>query len=228
MIFLNMRSRERAIWAFLLGACLTALGFFFARASAAPLPETQAAFDAQQAKKQAMLQASERLRAQDWSGAEEHFNKAVGYDPNDWATWDGRAMARMGTGNFSAALDDFSRALDLNNTTANLHDHHGVALAKLCRYQEAVSDFSRAIAMSPEVGGFHFHRAQALEHCGDLQAAQADYENAPEDSPQRFHAPVGDSAHERAPCARSRPLLLTDERSRRESGKGNDRRAPCS
>lgn len=173
-----MGSRERIVWAFLLGACLTALGFLIARSATPQSPKAQSAAISETAKEHAMLQGSERLRAQDWNGAEEFYSQAVECDPKDWATWDGRALARMGIGKFSAALDDFGRAIVLNNTTASLHDHHGVALAKLCRFQEAVSDFNRAIAMSPGVGGYHFHRAQALEHCGDLSAAQSDYEKA--------------------------------------------------
>lgn len=173
-----MGSRERTIWAFLLGACLTALGFLVPTAVTPHSPQAQVPASSGQSKAHAMLQGSERLRAQDWSGAEEFYSKAVESDPQDWATWDGRALARMGIGNFSGALDDFSHAIVLNNSTATLHDHHGVALAKLCRFQEAVSDFSRAIDMSPGVGGYHFHRAQALEHCGDLTAALSDYEKA--------------------------------------------------
>jgi len=178
MIFLNMGSRERTIWAFLLGACLTALGFLVVRGATPPSSEVQRADIPKKAKEHAMLQGSERLRAQDWNGAEEFYSRAVECDPEDWATWDGRALARMGIGNFSGALDDFDRAIVLNHSTATLHDHHGVALAKLCRYQEAISDFSRAITISPGVGGYHFHRAQAREHCGDLSAAQSDYEKA--------------------------------------------------
>jgi len=173
-----MGSRERTCWAFLLGACLTALGFLVATAATPRSPQVQAPPTSGQEKEHAMLQGSARLRAQDWNSAEEFYSKAVEMDPNDWTTWDGRALARMGIGNFSGALDDFSRAIVLNDTTATLHDHHGVALAKLCRFQEAVSDFSRAIAMSPGVGGYHLHRAQALEHCGDLTPAQSDYEKA--------------------------------------------------
>lgn len=177
---MNMGSRERTFWAFLLGVSLTAVTFLLARGSTPRSQEIQEPSNKRRDKEQAMLQASERLRAQDWKGAEDLYAKAVQHDPEDWTTWDGRALARMGIGNFAGALEDFSQAISLNNTTANLHDHHGVAMAKLCRFQEAVADFSRALDLSPGVGGYHFHRAQALEHCGDLGAARSDYQKAVE------------------------------------------------
>jgi len=77
MLFLNMGSRERTIWAFLLGACLTALCFLAAKAAISQPPQSQAPSISDKGKEHAMLQGSARLRAQDWPGAEVFYSKAV-------------------------------------------------------------------------------------------------------------------------------------------------------
>lgn len=163
-----MRLHERLLWAF--GAALLLVALVLALGHHDKIPEQRSS------KQEYLNAAAARMTVQDFAGAVRYFDAAIEMDPEDWALWNGRGMARRGTLDYQGALQDFDKAIALNPSVGRLHNNRGVVRAEAGNYQEAVLDFNRAVDFEPSQASARVNRAQVRARVGDWEGAIGDYE----------------------------------------------------
>ena len=134
------------------------------------------------------------------------FTTAIEQNPEDIASWLGRAAsyyeqgyfqqaledydhviglvnklkanALMGSGDLQGALDVFSQAIALNPSDALSYLSRGIALSSMGNNQQAVEDFNAALGLNPNDAAAYHNRGIAFAALGDYAQAIADYDAA--------------------------------------------------
>ena len=96
----------------------------------------------------------------DWAGAEAAFGRVLDLEPDRWAAWMYRGMARRERGAVEEAVGDFNRAVELAPKDARGWSARGDARARLDRGKEAAADFARAVELA--ASNVNSQRALAL------------------------------------------------------------------
>jgi tetratricopeptide (TPR) repeat protein len=136
----------------------------------------------------------ENLKAKNFQGSVEGFEKAVALDPKQVVIWANMAEAYMGlagtkTGAEQEAastkgLESYAKALELKNDDAGMHNNYALALAKVKKFDEARAELDKAAALDPANGGRYYYNLGAiLTNIGQLEAAGSAFKKAVELDP---------------------------------------------
>lgn len=78
----------------------------------------------------------------------QYFEKALGFDPNDYNTVFLRGLAFLRAGEYQKALDDFNRGIEINDNVG-IHALRGFAYCGLGSVPQAIEDFEKYLAVFP-------------------------------------------------------------------------------
>lgn len=93
---------------------------------------------------------NERLKAGDYTGAEQLYSEAIALDPNNAVFFSNRCAARQYLNRHEDALQDARESGRLNPSFAKAFMRAGHSLVALGRPQEAIEEFERALALNAD------------------------------------------------------------------------------
>ena len=127
-----------------------------------------------QTEKQLFNRGIDKLKAEDYLGAEEDFAMVLQLNPRNDVAYFNRGFARLQIDKFWDALMDFSLALDINPANPEAYYNRGMAKLGLEMYLEAMIDFNTAIKGQARVERYHHARAKAKSGLEDFRGAIQD------------------------------------------------------
>jgi Tfp pilus assembly protein PilF/arylsulfatase A-like enzyme len=110
--------------------------------------------------------------------AEEHFRRALGYEPNFADARNSLGLLFQKRGRADEALEEFKRVVAVDPDYAEAHNNIGIILKDRGRKDEAVAAFRRAIQADPDFSGSYSNLALVLEDSGQFKEAEAQFRNA--------------------------------------------------
>ena len=120
--------------------------------------------------------------------AEQHFERALGYEPEFADARNSLGILYQKQGRDDEALEQFRRVVAVDHDYAEAHNNIGVILKRRGRINESIEAFRRAVAADPEFSGSYSNLALVLQDRGDLKGAEEQYRSAIRRDPR--NAPV--------------------------------------
>ena len=131
----------------------------------------------------------ERARQGDYRGAMEHYDRAIGVDPDNADAYVGRGFARLALGDTPGGEADlqqgsrlrilgWSAAIARNPSDVQARLSRGLARAELGEYRAAIEDYDGVLRVQPANVDAYYLRGNARERLGDRPGAIGDYDAA--------------------------------------------------
>ena len=114
----------------------------------------------------------------DFEGAIEAYDKAIRLDPDESASYNNRAKAKIHLGQYKEALADCDKAIRLDPSEATAYNTRGTVKIHLGQYKEALADCDKAILLRSDYAEAYSTRGNAKLQLGQYKEALADYDEA--------------------------------------------------
>ena len=108
----------------------------------------------------------------------EHFDRAVGYNPQDGAAFNDRALCMVELGIIDEAFYYFNKGIEVEPDYATVYHNKGWLLNKIGKHRQAIEYFRKALELQPGRAVTYENLADALANCSDYQAALDSYKKA--------------------------------------------------
>ena len=136
----------------------------------------------------------EALKAKNFAGAVEAFDKAAVMDPKQVVIWANKAEAHVGlagtktgdeqTAELGKGMEAYAKALELKPDDAGMHNNFALALAKSKKYPEAQAELDKAAQLDPpNAGRYYYNLGAILTNVNQLESAGIAFKKAIEADP---------------------------------------------
>jgi len=136
----------------------------------------------------------EALKAKNFAGAIEAFDKAAVMDPKQVVIWANKAEAHIGfagtktgeeqTAEIAKGLEAYNKALELKADDPSMRNNYALALAKAKKYPEAQSELDKAAQLDPpNAGKYYYNLGAILTNVNQLEPAGIAFKKAIEADP---------------------------------------------
>ena len=122
-----------------------------------------------------------------------HFNIALGLEPEYWQAHLNRGSAMAALGQLEPAAQEFRETLRIRPGSAKAHNSLGNVLGRLGRTQEAIEHYGTALRIDPRHPAVRFNLAALLAERGNVREAIHQYTEALQVDPgdARLHVNLG-------------------------------------
>ena len=136
----------------------------------------------------------EALKAKNFTGAVEAFDKAAVMDPKQVVIWANKAEAHVGlagtktgdeqTAELAKGMEAYAKALELKPDDAGMHNNFALALAKSKKYPEAQAELDKAALLDPpNAGRYYYNLGAILTNVNQLESAGIAFKKAVDSDP---------------------------------------------
>ena len=136
----------------------------------------------------------EALKAKNFTGAVEAFDKAAVMDPKQVVIWANKAEAHVGlagtktgdeqTAELGKGMEAYAKALELKPDDAGMHNNFALALAKSKKYPEAQAELDKAALLDPpNAGRYYYNLGAILTNVNQLESAGIAFKKAVDSDP---------------------------------------------
>ena len=136
----------------------------------------------------------EALKAKNFTGAVEAFDKAAVMDPKQVVIWANKAEAHVGlagtktgdeqTAELAKGMEAYAKALELKPDDAGMHNNFALALAKSKKYPEAQAELDKAAQLDPpNAGRYYYNLGAILTNVNQLESAGIAFKKAVDSDP---------------------------------------------
>ena len=136
----------------------------------------------------------EALKAKNFAGAVEAFDKAAVMDPKQVVIWANKAEAHVGlagtktgdeqTAELGKGMEAYAKALELKPDDAGMHNNFALALAKSKKYPEAQAELDKAALLDPpNAGRYYYNLGAILTNVNQLESAGIAFKKAVDSDP---------------------------------------------
>lgn len=129
---------------------------------------------------------------QDWPAALQHFDQAVGLQPDTARPYLLRADLHKVCARLDEALADYEAALQHGAVDdlarAHIHANRGTTLHALGRHEDALASFDQALCCDAQTPGLHYNRGNALRSLSRHEEALASFDQALQDDSDDLQA----------------------------------------
>jgi len=115
------------------------------------------------------------LLNKNFTSAIEHFDAAIGYNPNDGAAYNDRALCMVELGIIDKAFYYFDKGIEVEPDYATIYHNKGWLLNNIGRHTEAIECFKKALKLEPNRAVTYDNLADALFNLADYQGALEAY-----------------------------------------------------
>lgn len=129
-------------------------------------------------KSQLALEAMQKLRTGDLSGALKDYDAAIAQNPKDADSYVNRGITHNELGQNPQAIADYTKALELEPDQILAYYNRANAYQQLKQYKEAMADYRKIIDLDPEYAYAYANRGATYFQMGQKQEAIADLEKA--------------------------------------------------
>jgi tetratricopeptide (TPR) repeat protein len=112
-----------------------------------------------------------KLIKEDFSGAIEHFDRAIKLNPIDGASYNDRALCMVELGIIDQALRYFDKGIEVEPDYATIYHNKGWLLNNIGRSTEAIIYFKKALELEPDRAVTYDNLADALYNLEDYRGA---------------------------------------------------------
>ncbi|MEM7657935.1 MAG: tetratricopeptide repeat protein [Bacteroidota bacterium] len=131
-----------------------------------------------QTEKQLFNRGMDKMKSQDFEGAEIDFSMVIKLNPTNDAAYYNRGFSRYQLGNHPGAIQDFNLALDINPENAEAYYNRGRSKLGLEDYLGAMLDLNIAIKGRPKEYRYYQIRSLAKSGLQDYRGAIQDLNKA--------------------------------------------------
>ena len=136
----------------------------------------------------------EAMKAKNFTGAVEAFDKAAVMDPKQVVIWANKAEAHVGlagtktgdeqTAELGKGMEAYAKALELKPDDAGMHNNFALALAKSKKYPEAQAELDKAALLDPpNAGRYYYNLGAILTNVNQLESAGIAFKKAVDSDP---------------------------------------------
>ncbi len=136
----------------------------------------------------------EAMKAKNFTGAVEAFDKASVMDPKQVVIWANKAEAHVGlagtktgdeqTAELGKGMEAYAKALELKPDDAGMHNNFALALAKSKKYPEAQAELDKAALLDPpNAGRYYYNLGAILTNVNQLESAGIAFKKAVDSDP---------------------------------------------
>jgi tetratricopeptide (TPR) repeat protein len=129
-------------------------------------------------KSQHALEAMQKLRTGDLSGALKDYNTAIAQNPKDADSYINRGITHNELDQNPQAIADYTKALELEPDQVLAYYNRANAYQQLKQYKAAIADYRKIIDLDPEYAYAYANRGATYFQMGQKQEAIADLEKA--------------------------------------------------
>jgi tetratricopeptide (TPR) repeat protein len=129
-------------------------------------------------KSQPALEAMQKLRTGDLSGALKDYDAAIAQNPKDADSYVNRGITHNELGQNPQAIADYTKALELKPDQILAYYNRANAYHQLKQYEEAMADYRKTIDLDPEYAYAYANRGATYFQMGQKPEAIADLEKA--------------------------------------------------
>ncbi len=115
------------------------------------------------------------------------LDKVLLLDKKNADAYNMRAVARVETGNVTAAIEDFDAAFHLNETDYRPLYNRGNANMRIHEYELAYEDFTKSLKVNPSEPDIYLSRGMCLAHLSRQKEAIADFTQGLNLSPDNIY-----------------------------------------
>jgi TolB-like protein/Tfp pilus assembly protein PilF len=134
--------------------------------------------DASSAEAHASLASIKASRDWDWTGAEQHYRRAVELDPGSAEAHQMFAVLLMALGRHTEAISEIGSAEQLDPLSSNIQSTFGRILYRARRYDEAIPRLKRATDLDPRNYGAYGRLGDVYEQTGRYTEAISSLEKS--------------------------------------------------
>jgi tetratricopeptide (TPR) repeat protein len=131
----------------------------------------------------------EALKAKNFQGSIEAFEKAAAIDPKQVVIYANMAEAYVGmagtktgdeqTAALNKGLEAYGKALEMKPDDAGMHNNYALALAKAKKYDEMQKELDKAASLdAPNAGRYYYNLGALLTNNGQLEPASVAFKKA--------------------------------------------------
>jgi tetratricopeptide (TPR) repeat protein len=128
------------------------------------------------------------LKAERFSEALEHIERALGAMPDSHSAWVLRGYTLGYLGRYEEAIANYDRAIEIKPDDDIAWYNRGNALSRLGRYEEAIASYDQAIEIKPDDHEVWYNRGVVLGRLGRYEEELASYDRAIEIKPDYHEA----------------------------------------
>ena len=136
----------------------------------------------------------EAMKAKNFAGAVEAFDKAAVMDPKQVVIWANKAEAHVGlagtktgdeqTAELGKGMEAYAKALELKPDDASMHNNFALALAKSKKFPEAQAALDKAAQLDPpNAGKYYYNLGAILTNVNQLPEAGIAFKKAVDSDP---------------------------------------------
>jgi tetratricopeptide (TPR) repeat protein len=129
-------------------------------------------------KSQPALEAMQKLRTGDLSGALKDYDAAIAQNPKDADSYVNRGITHNELGQNPQAIADYTKALELKPDQILAYYNRANAYHQLKQYEEAMADYRKTIDLDPQYAYAYANRGATYFQMGQKSEAIADLEKA--------------------------------------------------
>ncbi len=124
------------------------------------------------------------MRARDFAGAAEAFQRAVDLRPDEVDAWFQLGLARSANDEGDAAIAAYRRVTEMDPRHAKARNNLGNVLFRRDAYEEALTWYTRALEIEPDYMLARYHQGWVLRHYNHNEEAEAAFSHCLQLTPQ--------------------------------------------
>jgi len=109
-----------------------------------------------------------------------NYSIALQYKPNNYKTYNNRALVKGSLKDLKGAMKDLNRSIEINSNYAESFINRGVTFNVLNEPEKAIKDFTNAIQIDPLISDAYLNRAITNQYLGNKDKVCPDLNKAQE------------------------------------------------
>ena len=137
---------------------------------------------------QKLHEALKLYNKDDFNGTIRLCNEAIELNPTYNFSYNNRALALIGLGQYDLAIKDFGTSIKLHAACFNAYNNRGAIYRNLNQYEKAIDDHNNAIRIKPTSEDSYFNRGLDYYCLGDYKKAIRDFNKSIKLNPNYYVA----------------------------------------